>query len=287
MALVSSGKISLADVATEFGGSAPHSMSEYLRGGSNVPTTLTGTASVSAPGSDTDDVVVGGLDVKVKSVTAVAGTGFNLTADNFYDFTISKSTSATASGTTFEDNQGNDRCQFSSASTTATISYTASNADTAVLTNSIHTSSGQGSQSTSSVDTDKTLATSVTASTTRTFSGGTALGACSGLSARTVNATTKIRTAGLASTNNTINITSGAVSVTADTPSTRYLWTNGTGGTITVEGTSVASANQDIQADGSSNFAISYTNATVNTGIPNDGSGVKVSMTDFYGGRKT
>jgi len=36
MALQSSGAISLNQIATEFGGTAPHSMSEYLKGGDNV-----------------------------------------------------------------------------------------------------------------------------------------------------------------------------------------------------------------------------------------------------------
>jgi len=37
MALQASGQISLSDIAAEFGGTAPHSMSEYYGGGDNVP----------------------------------------------------------------------------------------------------------------------------------------------------------------------------------------------------------------------------------------------------------
>ena len=37
MTLPSSGAISLSNIAGEFGGSTPHAMSEYYRGGSNVP----------------------------------------------------------------------------------------------------------------------------------------------------------------------------------------------------------------------------------------------------------
>lgn len=37
MTLQSSGQITLGNIATEFGGSAPHSLSEYYRGGANVP----------------------------------------------------------------------------------------------------------------------------------------------------------------------------------------------------------------------------------------------------------
>lgn len=40
MALQTSGPISLSQVQSEFGGSNPISMSEYYRGGANVPTTV-------------------------------------------------------------------------------------------------------------------------------------------------------------------------------------------------------------------------------------------------------
>lgn len=39
MTLQASGAISLQDIAAEFGGSAPHSLTEYYRGGSLVPNT--------------------------------------------------------------------------------------------------------------------------------------------------------------------------------------------------------------------------------------------------------
>lgn len=44
MTLQTSGAISLSQVQSEFGGSNPVSMSEYYRGGSYVPTTVTGSA---------------------------------------------------------------------------------------------------------------------------------------------------------------------------------------------------------------------------------------------------
>lgn len=37
MALQNSGPISILDLVTEFGGSAPHSLNEYYRGGGLVP----------------------------------------------------------------------------------------------------------------------------------------------------------------------------------------------------------------------------------------------------------
>ena len=49
MALPSSGTISLSMIAAEFGGSAPHSLSEYYRGGAYVPNHA-GTASIPTSG---------------------------------------------------------------------------------------------------------------------------------------------------------------------------------------------------------------------------------------------
>lgn len=40
MTLQASGSISLADLAAEYGGTAPHSLSEYYRGGAYVPNTV-------------------------------------------------------------------------------------------------------------------------------------------------------------------------------------------------------------------------------------------------------
>lgn len=49
MALPSSGTLTMADIAGEFGGSVPHSLSEYYRGGSLVPDTSL-TASIPTSG---------------------------------------------------------------------------------------------------------------------------------------------------------------------------------------------------------------------------------------------
>ena len=37
MTIKSSGTLAISEIATEFGGSTPHSLSEYYAGGSNVP----------------------------------------------------------------------------------------------------------------------------------------------------------------------------------------------------------------------------------------------------------
>jgi hypothetical protein len=41
MAVTSSGQIAMSDIVNEFGGNAPHSISEYYRGGGEVPTSIT------------------------------------------------------------------------------------------------------------------------------------------------------------------------------------------------------------------------------------------------------
>tara|TARA_B100002019_G_C21187239_1_gene556862 strand:+ start:69 stop:680 length:612 start_codon:yes stop_codon:yes gene_type:complete len=51
MAIVSSGAVSLSDIATEFGGSQPHSMSEYYSGGSNVAAGIQNASGVTIPTS--------------------------------------------------------------------------------------------------------------------------------------------------------------------------------------------------------------------------------------------
>ena len=51
MTLPSSGAISIGDLASEFGGSAPHSLSEYYRGGGLVPSTKQSTVTATSTGS--------------------------------------------------------------------------------------------------------------------------------------------------------------------------------------------------------------------------------------------
>ena len=53
MALTASGQISLSDIAGEFGGSAPHALSEYYAGGDNVPA---GTGSI--PSSQVEQLLL-------------------------------------------------------------------------------------------------------------------------------------------------------------------------------------------------------------------------------------
>lgn len=50
MPIPSTGSISLQTIATEFGGTAPHSLNEYYRGGSNVPGVGAGTVGIPTSG---------------------------------------------------------------------------------------------------------------------------------------------------------------------------------------------------------------------------------------------
>ena len=81
--------------------------------------------------------------------------------------------------------------------------------------------------------------------------------------------------------------TQNAITTTNLGDSVYYLWTNGTGGTISIESTSLSSTDQVIQPDGSDNFAVSYTDAQVNPNVAVVGSNSGISIKQFYGGRKT
>ena len=82
MALQTSGAISLNDIAGEFGGSTPHSLSEYYRGGGNVPNSTannniptSGQISFSQFYSGANVTVLGSLGVS--SHTTFATSTFN------------------------------------------------------------------------------------------------------------------------------------------------------------------------------------------------------------------
>jgi len=72
MALQTSGAISLSNIAGEFGGSTPHSINEYYRGGSNVPNTTVNN-SIPTSGQIQFDDFYGGASA---------------TADNNFSFTV-------------------------------------------------------------------------------------------------------------------------------------------------------------------------------------------------------
>lgn len=103
MVLPTSGALSLGQIATEYGDSQPNSMSEFYRGGSLVPTTVSGTATQAAPstnGTYTDFGSVTGL-------TLVRASGSSEVSGNFYQggtFGNANSSSGRAGARGREDN---------------------------------------------------------------------------------------------------------------------------------------------------------------------------------------
>jgi len=88
MALQSSGAISLADLATEFGDTTPHSMSEFYRDGGKVPGNNTGVPTSGAIGLSDFYGAVAALVLNVSSnqtaynvLTAATAAGYNASTD--------------------------------------------------------------------------------------------------------------------------------------------------------------------------------------------------------------
>jgi len=75
MTIKSSGSsLAISEIAAEFGGSTPHSMSEYYRGGSNVPS-ASSTSGIAASGAITMSSFYGtsnriGITLTISSDTA-------------------------------------------------------------------------------------------------------------------------------------------------------------------------------------------------------------------------
>ena len=78
MALQNSGAISINDIVGEFGGTAPHSISEYYRGGTEV-----GSANTNVPTSGT---IALSEFYGASDVTFIGGTGGQTTTSGQYKF---------------------------------------------------------------------------------------------------------------------------------------------------------------------------------------------------------
>ena len=72
MTLPSSGTITIAQIATEFGGDAPHSLSEYYRGGSY---TTSNNTSVPTSGAIAMSDFYGAVRIVTATYLVVAGAG--------------------------------------------------------------------------------------------------------------------------------------------------------------------------------------------------------------------
>jgi len=105
MTLQSSGAISLNQIAAEFGGTAPHSMSEYLKGGDNVPATLTSSATQAAPSSNGTYNDFGGVTgltlVRTTPQTTTYDPGPSSSQYNTLSWTSSSSTGSQGSSSSY------------------------------------------------------------------------------------------------------------------------------------------------------------------------------------------
>lgn len=103
MVLPTSGALSLGQIATEYSDSQPNSMSEFYRGGSLVPTTVSGSATQAAPSTNGTYNDFG----SVTGLTLVRASGSNEVSGSFYQggtFGNSSSSSGRAGARGREDN---------------------------------------------------------------------------------------------------------------------------------------------------------------------------------------
>jgi len=83
MALQSSGQITIANIVTEFGGTAPHNLTEYYRGGAYVPNGPAGNASIPTSGQISLTNFYGGVSSTTITVTQAIGSAAGTT---FYGY---------------------------------------------------------------------------------------------------------------------------------------------------------------------------------------------------------
>ena len=333
MTIVTSGPISLNAIAAEFGGSTPHSLSEYFKGGANVPATITGTATYSAASSDgtVNDVSVPGLTVKRFTRQSPElddnsdASQAILRNNKYYNFRFNYSVTHTRSTQTV-NNPGNenDYCMVPMGDPRPYFQILSDRAEPNIALSSGKTGGGNTNTNSSTyfnidflidgsvVGNTAPSGTTLTNTTMRQFhkhktggvnDGGSNYPNCSnyyggsrsntnGVTITLVGYPTSDTTIAMSKLGNYSNDSGGAGTQNAITTtnlgdSVYYLWTNGTGGTISIESTSLSSTDQVIQPDGSDNFAVSYTDAQVNPNVAVVGSNSGISIKQFYGGRKT
>ena len=311
MALASSGKISLSEIATEFGGSAPHSMSEYFRGGDNVPSTISGSSTVNASTTLGDNTDFGNLPNFTCNVSINGGSDLTTGFSNSIHAETTVVGSSTAypyiAGQAFRFNYRNDT---SSATATAdirgyftpgTVDLTVDgNGDMACLkSNSGGTLSNIGSNESNG---KMKVIVSLTASdcgitdttgdpTNAIYVRARDIGRVSSESRTITVQTTGTGVFYEKSFSNGVN--GKAYAHATNQKNLLHKFTNGTGGTVSVDSVSITTSQQEqnpptngTSGSGLANpqFALVYSNVAVNSGVPTSG---KVSMTDFYGGRNT
>ena len=291
MTLQSSGAISLSEIAAEFGGSAPHSMSEYLKGGDNVPATLSGSATQAEPSSNgTTNNFGGGTGLTCVRTTSSASSLSNtqttqtitLTSGVYYDFTAKVQWVTPGAASTLAHGgyrMGSDR------------------ADSGVLVGVSVNATGFANPNTNrDRGTFYNGVSQGTSFTGQPLLAVTDLARGGGRHATSAQVTISITVVGIPSADTVLTFnpnvdsspsrnsgrsTFGYQSLTNSTTAVN-VFTNSTGHDATIEGTTLANnATQIISATG--DYDISHT-FDVNANVPTSG---KVSITNFYSGRKT
>lgn len=97
MAVPSTGPVGLSDIAAEFGGSVPHSLSEYYAGGGLVPSSTTGNeGTVPTSGTISINSLRGASNVA--PITATGGTISDAGGYRYHTFTSAGTFTVTAQG---------------------------------------------------------------------------------------------------------------------------------------------------------------------------------------------
>ena len=314
MPLQGSGSISISEIVAEFGGTAPHSLSEYYKDGDNVPSTkaISASATKSTDG-DTDDFGgVTGLTVTraTDSVTAPSGSGTGSGSAGGITVTVSSSG-------TFVKDLGSQTVQDefqSSLSVTAgnrvraTWSYIGGGFAAITFQDNGSPPSNVGSASITSSGGTATVPSGAVKATFSVGGGGGANGGAYTLTHQNPSATayqiqfnnTNAYAVSLTSSSTggarTLSASSGNVTVQAGSTTDNQDWTiastaptvydfsvtNGTGVDGTANSTSVANGATVTISDnqGSSSLAVSWSaTETINADVPTSGA---ISMTDFY-----
>ena len=292
MTLQSSGAISLNEIAAEFGGSAPHSMSEYLKGGDNVPATLSGSVTQAEPSSNGTTNNFGGVtgltcvrttsSASSLSNTQTAQT-ITLTSGVYYDFTAKQIWVADSSAFNPDAAHGGYGMASDRADTGVTVGASASATGLSSSSNRQQGTFYNGTSQGTSFTGQPLLAVSDLARGGGRHSVGAVV-------------TIQITVTGIPSADTDLTFNPNVSSAPSQqsgnsafhsqtlTNSTTAVnvFTNSTGHDATIEGTTLANnATQIISPTGDYNISHTF---DVNANVPTSG---KVAMTNFYGGRKT
>lgn len=303
MPLQGSGSISISEIVTEFGGTAPHSLSEYYKDGDNVPSTkaISASATKSTDG-DTDDFGgVTGLTVTraTDTVTAPSGSGTGSGSAGGITVTVSSSgtfTKTISSGSvenpgddsdTVSGIQNGDTLTISSTGGRGRISQGGNTSTTGPSGGTVTlTASGTGNATFSVLDGNSSATYSVKRSGVTAYQ----------IQFNNTNAYAVSLTSSSTGGARTLSASSGNVTVQAGSTTDNQAWTiastaptvydfsvtNGTGVDGTANSTSVANGATVTISDnqGSSSLAVSWSaTETINSDVPTSGA---ISMTDFY-----